>query len=291
MRYRASHDTRFRFSSPVFLEPHTIRLRPRSDSWQSLDRFEIQLDPKPSLLAEAVDAEGNDVVHVWFSGMTDSLTVRTDFVVETLRSNPFDYLALDDRALRLPVKYPGELGMQLASAIDRAEPADRSVSNFASAVANRSHGDAVEFLSLLSQEISGTHAVVPRDSGDPNPAAETLEMRQGACRDLAVLFMDCCRSLGIASRFVSGYHDSAPDIGDRHLHAWAEVYLPGGGWRGYDPSQGLAVSDRHIAVAASAVPRLAAPTSGTFRGDASALPLEACIRIDPAESITQQQDQ
>lgn len=291
MRYRASHETRFRFSSPVFLEPHTIRLRPRSDSWQRLDRFEIALEPKPSLLAETVDAEGNDVAHAWFSDMTDSLAVRTDFVVETLRSNPFDYLVLDDRALRLPVKYPSDLRMQLASAIKRAEPDEGSVSAFANSLASRSHGNAVQFLSLLSQEICGAHEVVPRNSGDPHPAAETLRMRQGACRDLAVLFMDCCRSLGIASRFVSGYQEEIPERGERHMHAWAEVYLPGGGWRGYDPSQGLAVSDRHIAVAASAVPRLAAPTSGTFRGDASALPLEARIRIDPAQAMAQQQAQ
>ena len=291
MRYRASHETHFRFSSPVFLEPHTIRLRPRSDSWQRLDQFEIQLDPRPSLVAETVDAEGNDVVHVWFSDMTDSLGVRTDFVVETLRANPFDYLVLDDRVLQLPVEYPSDLRMQLAPSVKRVEPADRSVSEFASSVANRSHGHAVRFLLLLSQEISKTHEVILRDAGEPNPAAETLRMRQGACRDLAVLFMDCCRSVGIASRFVSGYQEEAADSGERHMHAWAEVYLPGGGWRGYDPSQGLAVSDRHIAVAASAMPQLAAPTSGTFRGDASAMPLKARIRIVASEQMAQQQAQ
>ena len=289
MRYRAIHETLFRFSSPVFLDPHTIRLRPRSDSGQRLERYEIQLDPEPSRLTETVDAEGNDGVHAWFSDMTASLAIRTDFSIETLREDPFDYLVLDDRTLRLPVEYPSDLRMQLAPAIIRVDSGDRSVFEFASSIADLCQGHTVRFLSRLSEEIRTTHEFVLRPAGDPNPPAETLRNRRGACRDLAVLFMDCCRSVGIAARFVSGYQQEAPASGERHMHAWAEVYLPGGGWRGYDPSQGLAISDRHIAVAASSMPRLASPTSGTFRGDANALPLEVNIRVAPAGAMAQQQ--
>ncbi len=284
MRYRASHEIRFSYTAPVFLEPHTIRLRPRSNSWQRLECYEIELDPKPALLAEAVDAEGNDIVHAWFSDLTDSLVVRTEFEVETLRTNPFDYLELEGGS-QLPVQYPSDLHAQLGLGIRRADTEDRSVSEFANSVADRTQGQTLSFLKALSEEICKTHEVTVRLEGDPRRPAETLRVRGGACRDLAVLFMDCCRLVGIASRFVSGYQAQAPDEGEQHMHAWAEVYLPGGGWRGYDPTHGLAVSDRHIAVAASSVPRLAAPTSGTFRGAAGALPMKVDVRFAPAEAV------
>jgi transglutaminase-like putative cysteine protease len=95
-----------------------------------------------------------------------------------------------------------------------------------------------------------------------------MQARAGSCRDLAVVFCAMCRSMGLAARFVSGYQSEAVVQPRAHMHAWAEVYLPGGGWRGYDPSQGLAVSTSHVAVAAAADPRMAAPVSGSYRGAA-----------------------
>ena len=77
--------------------------------------------------------------------------------------------------------------------------------------------------------------------------------------------MEACRAIGLAARFVSGYQEGDLDSSDRHLHAWAEVYLPGAGWRGYDPTQGRVVADRHIALVASALSRYAAPLSGAFQ--------------------------
>jgi transglutaminase-like putative cysteine protease len=93
-----------------------------------------------------------------------------------------------------------------------------------------------------------------------------MEQRQGACRDLAVLFIDACRCVGLAARFVSGYQDAYRSMGKRDLHAWAEVYLPGAGWRGYDPTRGLAVADHHVAIAAAADPQNTAPVTATYRG-------------------------
>jgi transglutaminase-like putative cysteine protease len=94
----------------------------------------------------------------------------------------------------------------------------------------------------------------------------TLREHDGTCRDLTVLFCAACRSAGIAARFVSGYECEAATQDSADMHAWAEVYLPGGGWRGYDPSQGLAVSTSHVAVAAAANPAMAASVSGIYRG-------------------------
>jgi transglutaminase-like putative cysteine protease len=89
---------------------------------------------------------------------------------------------------------------------------------------------------------------------------------EGSCRDLAVLFCDASRVLGIACRFVSGYECASAGRSDADMHAWAEAYLPSAGWRGYDPSRGLLVADRHVAVAAAFHPMLATPVAGTFTG-------------------------
>ena len=118
------------------------------------------------------------------------------------------------------------------------------------------------------------------------PPRVTLEKGQGACRDLAVLFVAACRALGFGARFVSGYHQGHSEPMRRDLHAWAEVYLPGGGWRGYDPSLGLAVADRHVAVAAGTRPDQAAPISGSFRGTGVSSRMRAEIRMEFPEEST-----
>ena len=280
MRFLARHITRFRYTAPVNLEPHAIRLRPRSDSWQRLERYRMTIEPEPSLLSEALDSEGSSVAYAWFSKPTDSLVIRTEFEVETLRVNPFDYLLLGEGTMRVPVDYPQDLRESLSSALARSEPRARAVDEFANRIAERSGSRTAEFLTLLNESIHDRYRLVVREHGDPLPPSATLATKQVACRDLAVLFADCCRSVGIASRFVSGYTARESGADDHHMHAWAEVYLPGGGWRGYDPSLGLAVADRHIAVASAAAASRAAPTTGSFRGDAAAGPLAVEITVD-----------
>ena len=283
MRFIARHITRFRYTAPVFLEPHAIRLRPRSESSQRLVRFRMAIDPQPFQLSEVLDSEGNSVAHAWFSELTDSLVIRTEFEVETSRVDPFDYLLLGEGSMRVPVEYPAALRTSLAGGLARSEPDASPVDDFARRVAKRSGNVTLKFLTLLNEEIHDRHRLIVREHGDPLPPGETLATERVACRDLAVLFADCCRSVGIASRFVSGYTASETEADDHHMHAWAEVYLPGGGWRGYDPSQGLAVADRHIAVASASVASCAAPTSGSFRGDAVAGPLEVEIAVNALE--------
>lgn len=283
MRFHTSHITRFRYTAPVYLEPHVIRLRPRSDSWQRLVRYRMAIEPEPSLLSDVLDSEGNSVAHAWFSELTDSLAICTEFEVETLRVNPFDFLLLGEGSMRVPVEYPPEFATSLAGALARSEPSARAVDEFANRVADQSGRRTTEFLTLLTEEIHSRHRVVVREHGDPLPPSETLATQQVACRDLAVLFADCCRSVGIAARFVSGYTASESGADEHHMHAWAEVYLPGGGWRGYDPSLGLAVADRHIAVAAAGAASRAAPTAGSFRGDATAGPLSVEIAVHALE--------
>lgn len=121
-----------------------------------------------------------------------------------------------------------------------------------------------------------------RPNGDAYEPAVTLKRGQGACRDLTVLFMEACRSVGLSARFVSGYAEGLSTRDDGELHAWAEIYLPGAGWRGFDPTLGLAVADRHVAIAASPIPVGAAPVSGSFRADSATAGLSYEVSVKAA---------
>lgn len=276
MFFEVSHLTRFHYERDVVLEPLTIRLRPRSDLFQRLVSFGLAADPAPEGCSDMMDVEGNAVSQLWFMGTSASLSLRTTCTVETLRPNPFDYVVLDPEALRVPMVYTASDRGALQRYL--APPEEPAVSAFAAQVLEAGSGGATAFLGELAALIASSFTQEVRRTGDPRPAAETLASGTGACRDLAVLFIEACRSAGIAARFVTGYDLGDPE-GEQELHAWAEVYLNGAGWRGYDPSQGLAVADRHVAVAAGVGPAEAAPTVGTFRGTGVASSLETMISL------------
>lgn len=260
-----THTTRFVYSSPVGLEPMTVRLRPRCDRAQHVIDFQMCVDPEPSGITEVADLDGNDSTMLWFLGETTHLDLRTRIKAQTLRSNPFDYVVLDWKALRLPMSYPSSI----ESALERYRKpyGESSVASLADDVVHRSQGDGPVFLSKLASRIAELVEGEVRLEGAPLTPGETLKEGTGSCRDVALLFMDACRSVGIAARFVSGYQEADPEA-EQFLHAWAEVYLSGVGWRGYDPSSGLAVADGHLAIAAGPDPLSAAPTTGTLRGSA-----------------------
>ena len=264
MLFAITHMTRYRYSGPVFLEPHTLRLRPRCDALQRLIEFRLETHPYAVGRSECVDLDGNAAVRAWFHDVTDAFTIVSTSRVESRSRSPFDFL-LEAAALTLPDPYDEPLATLLAAYSVRAQPSE-AVTRFAAAVMRDVGGKTVPFLAGLNQRIADLCTQAIRLDGGPLPPEVTLQERAGSCRDLAVLFMDACRSVGLAARFVSGYH--ARDVGRReeYMHAWAEVYLPGAGWRGFDPSQGLAVADRHVAVAAAATPAGAAPIDGTLRG-------------------------
>jgi transglutaminase-like putative cysteine protease len=250
MRFSVVHTTRYCYDAPVHLEPHVFRLRPRDDGAQRLLRHTLAISPLPAGRAELLDREGNVITQAWFTGEVRSLELRSEFEVETLRDNPFDFL-LTQSDCGLPGS--GEAG---------------PVADFARTIADRVGYRTIPFLTSLTQDINGTVRQIVRRDGTPMAAEATLEAREGSCRDLAVLFCAACRTMDLTARFVSGYESEASLEENGELHAWAEVYLDGGGWRGFDPSRGLAVAASHVAVAASVDPLLAAPVTGSFRGSA-----------------------
>lgn len=276
MRFEVTHASRFRYSRPVFLEPHQVRLCPRWDGAQRVLEFSVEVDPKPAGLSTTLDPEGNTVLEAWFTDLTDQLTITTRFSVETCRSNPFDYLLLAG-GQRLPVYYGEDTGRLLQYL--SPDYGATNVAALADELSQEANGDTTAFLLALNSRLYNGWEVIIREEGAPFAAEETLALKQGSCRDLSVLFIEACRSVGLAARFVSGYQQGDPVQDARYLHAWAEVYLPGGGWRGFDPTLGLAVADAHVAVAATARPADAAPLHGTFRGTGATSELVADIQL------------
>lgn len=207
--------------------------------------------------------DGNSLTKLWFSQPTTELSLQTMATVETSCINPFAYL-LEPWANTFPFDYPHSLLQQLQPYLQPYGFIPDAVAlELAQDIAIATGGYTLDFLFALNQRIYQDCAYVTRDTGEPFPAGVTWRSRKGSCRDYAVLFMDVCRGMGIAARFVSGYQEGDSTQLSRDLHAWVEVYLPGAGWRGYDPTLGLVVSDRHIPLVASAIPTYAAAVSGT----------------------------
>jgi transglutaminase-like putative cysteine protease len=269
VRYHIDHTTDYTYDEPVTLQPHTIRLRPRSDSAQTLESFSLTVTPTPEGQSYITDLDGNDLIKVWFGKEpTQTLTIRTESQVNTHCTNPFNFL-LEPWANHLPIDYPASLLAQLkpylaGHQLGYSDSLDPVAAQFAQEIWFKVNGNPASFLFELNDQIYKECKHLIRDTGDPFPPGITWTQKAGSCRDFSVLFMEVCRAIGLAARFVSGYQEGDPDNPERHLHAWAEVYLPGAGWRGYDPTQGLAVSDRHISLVASSYSRYAAPVTGAI---------------------------
>jgi transglutaminase-like putative cysteine protease len=275
--WKVRHTTRYAYSAPVFLEPQVLRLMPCTDVSQRLLEFDMQISPEPAGRSENIDMDGNNVTRVWFEGQTQSLSIDVSATVETFREDPFNYLWEGPRTL--PIRYSEDLrDMMWAYSGERAL---REIGALADEAAVEAGGDAQAFPLLLASKIHGTCRQVHREEGRPRAGEETLRLREGSCRDLVQLYLEAARGKGFAARFVSGYvaHD---EENSRELHAWAELYLPGGGWRGFDPTSGLAVNGYHIALARGADTLHAGPLRGSIRGNATAT-LSTSVSIDSGE--------
>lgn len=286
MIFTIEHVTEYRFTRPVFFEPHYLRFCPRTDGSQRVTRFDLQIEPAAAGYTQSLDVEGNVVTQAWFNEVHDRMSLRAVSEIETFRHNPYDFLVTPTNA-RLPVGYqPWEQAL-LGPALKRwAVPIYVDPSwELAEQMRTASRGEVIPFLTQLTETIYHRFKRVHREQGSPWPPETTIEQRQGACRDLAVLWIDICRSVGLAARFVSGYYEDDADREKHFLHAWGEVYLPGAGWRGFDPTLGLAVADRHVAIAASADPQRAAPVSATYRGSNVEAELHADVVIERQSTV------
>jgi transglutaminase-like putative cysteine protease len=284
MRFKVDHLTRYLYDAPVRLGPHRLRLRPREDEGIGVVDHALEIAPAPAGTSQSLDPDGNLVTVVWFEGIATELSVRSRFEVLTGRTNPYGFLP---EPANWPAPYSLPLARRLSPWLTQAEPGD-AVRGLADSLRADTR-DAFEFVQVLNQWLHREIAREIREHGAAQSPDETLRLRRGACRDLAVLFIAVCRSQGLAARFVSGYQKARdpavpPSDGSavrRYMHAWPEVYLPGGGWRGFDPTHGLAIADAHVALAAAAEPADAAPIEGCYYGAArSTIEIELSIEVE-----------
>ena len=265
MIYQISHRIQFAYENAVEIQPLTIRLRPRSDGAQQELSWNCELQPSPATANSVLDVFGNVALHASFKGQHRELIINVQSEVESTRSNPFDYLSLDSRVTNLPAFYDLRIGQALAPNLHR-QTMDPEIGHWAGEISGSVGWQTQPFLLKLCEAINREYTTESRFKGDAYSPTKTFSQKGGACRDLAALFMDACRTQGLAARFVSGYVYEPDRTHGSELHAWAEVYLPGGGWRGYDPTLGTAVADAHIPIAAGPEPEWAAPTEGCYFG-------------------------
>jgi transglutaminase-like putative cysteine protease len=278
MHFAIRHETVYHYPGLVELGPQLLRLSPRDDGTQRTISHALTIEPQPVVRSTFCDAAGNVVTRCWFRDVTERLSIVSEIEVATLRPDPFDFLP-DPSFNAVPAFYPDELRGLLAPYRQRHTVGEDSVWRFAKEVLADSDGTPMGFSLALLRTMSRTFDAQIRDEGAAHPPAQTLAARSGACRDLTVLFIDAARSLGLAARFVSGYRRGDLSRADRHLHAWAEIYVEGGGWRGFDPVEGLAVRDDHVAIASAPDQPATMPVEGGYRGPAKPARLDYTVRI------------
>jgi len=272
-RLHISHITEYLFAAPLTLLPHRLLLRPRENHDVRIESSSLEIFPRYRLQWKR-DALDNSVALVSFPEPSDQLRIASTVVIQHYEDNPFDFL-LDDYAVVHPFGYAEEDGIELAPFLQSVYSSDReAVQGWLSGLGLPRPVQTLTVLDRMNRDIAGRFAYRVREEQGVQPPAQTLTHKSGSCRDFAALFMEACRHLGLASRFVSGYlftFDS--NAGDASTHAWVEVYLPGAGWRGYDPTCGEVTGNRHIAVAVARHPEAVAPIAGSYLGPPNQRPL------------------
>ena len=267
MRARLIHQFDYRYTKPVLLGPHRFCLRPRPQGFQRLIDYRLEVTPDPNQLYDLLAAGGDTITRARFLGETRLLSVVATSEVETF-TPPLIEACLDPEMAQLPVPI-GRLNPDLLSNLQGWLPNgqhDAAAVDVAQEALMGSDGSSLNFLQQLIEIIQDRVKYTQRHVGPAWPAGRTLKERVGSCRDLAMLMIECCRSVGLPARFVSGYHLVEPKPERYDLHAWTEVYLQGAGWRGFDASGKGAVDERYIPVTSSSRSDLTAAVSGSFSG-------------------------
>lgn len=265
------HLTHYKYDRPVVLGPQIIRLQPAPHSRTKVLSHSLKVQPANHFVNLQQDPYGNFLARFVFPEPVTELKIEVDLVADMTVYNPFDFF-VEPSAEAFPFDYPEEIRDDLA--IYRTpEPAGPLLQAFLKTV-DRSAPNTVNFLVDLNARLQREIAYIVRMETGVFSPEETLAAAKGSCRDSSWLLVQILRNLGIAARFVSGYliqlrpdlvaldgpAGTAVDFTD--LHAWCEVYLPGAGWIGFDPTSGLLTGESHVPLAATPHFRNAAPISG-----------------------------
>lgn len=265
------HVTRYDYDRPVSLGPQLVRLRPAPHSRARILSYSLRITPEKHFINWQQDPQANYLARLVFPERTDKFHIEVDLVAEMAVINPFDFF-LEPAAQHFPFDYESWQRDELAPYFKTLPPTP-AVAAFLDRVGHDKK-PTVDFLVELNRALFEHIGYVIRLEAGVQTPDETLERRAGSCRDSAWLLVQLLRNLGLAARFVSGYliqlaadvksldGPSGPASDFTDLHAWCEVYLPGAGWIGLDPTSGLLAGEGHIPLACTPDPFSAAPVSG-----------------------------
>ena len=266
-RYKILHRTYYNFPATIQLEAHTLRLLPRVGHDLRIESSSLKLEP-PATLWWQRDVEDNSVAVATFDTMTGQLMIESEVIIQHFDETPLNFLVAD-YALDYPFAYNNEDQAVLEPYLQSAgAPANKLMTDWVASIWQA--GENLQTYSLLQRLTTSIHerfSYSSREEPGVQTPVETLTKKTGSCRDFASLFMATARSLGLAARFVSGYLNTlGATIDYGATHAWAEVYLPGVGWKGFDPTVGDIVGTNHIAVAVARLPESVPPVEGSYLG-------------------------
>ncbi|MFP4282013.1 MAG: DUF2126 domain-containing protein [Opitutales bacterium] len=290
------HRTHYRYARPILLGPQVVRLRPAPHCRTRVLSYSLRISPGEHYLNWQQDPQGNFQARLVFPEKTDHFTVEVDLVAEMAVYNPFDFF-LEDHAEEFPFDYGKALAHELEPFLEKETWGPK----FQKLLGTIDHSPrrTVDFFVDLNQRVNAAVDYVIRLEPGVYSPEETLEKGKGSCRDSAWLMVQLARHLGYAARFVSGYliqlkadeealdgpSGAATDFTD--LHAWMEVYLPGAGWVGFDPTSGLLAGEGHLPLAATPNPSSAAPVTGAVEKCESELDFEMSVqRIHESPRVT-----
>ncbi len=277
MKLKIIHDTVYDFSQDVFFEPHQLRFKPRNSPNIKLESFNLKINPQPQGVSESMDVEGNFFHFCWFEGLYPKLEITSTLIVDSPEYNPFNFIIYPNDFLEVPFEF-GEEDLKLLQPALEKKPVKSPLMDYGNKILQESGGMTVDFISMLTQSIHRDFKLEVREEGKPHLPDETFIFGKGSCRDLAWMQIQLLRHLGFAARFVSGYFYPIVEDPEFELHAWVEVYIPGAGWIGFDPSHGLMASNSHIPIASSAQHEKTMTVTGNIRGSATSK-LEANLMI------------
>ncbi|MBB3223463.1 transglutaminase family protein [Pseudoduganella umbonata] len=275
IRIALHHKTSYRYDRLVSLSPHEVRLRPAPHARTPILSYSLTVTPQEHFINWQQDPYGNYIGRFVFPEKSDTLDFTVDLVADMTVINPFDFF-VEKYAETFPFAYPPQLTSEL-SAYLQIEPSSPLVMEWVTAARRDLLGKPMgtnDFLVAVNQRLQRDIAYLLRMEPGVQAPDETLEKRSGSCRDTGWLLVQILREMGLAARFVSGYliqlradqealdGPSGTDVDFTDLHAWTEVYIPGAGWIGLDPTSGMLASEGHIPLACTALPSSAAPVSG-----------------------------
>jgi transglutaminase-like putative cysteine protease len=275
------HVTEYRFPGNVTLLPHRLMLRPRESHSVRILSSLLTITPGHALRWQR-DAFDNSVALVSFTELATVLHIGSTVTLQHFDDAPLDFV-VDPDATFFPFAYSAEDVARLAPQRAMSWYGDYAVVEQylrGLGLMNATGMQTFTVLDTFNRAISRDFRYQAREDQGVQSPGRTLAMRSGSCRDLAALFLDGCRLLGLASRFISGYHTSyANDTGPGSTHAWAEVYIPGPGWTGFDPTAGQLAGNDHIAVAVALHPEAVPPVAGSFLGPTAPPSLNVTVRV------------